>query len=91
MKPETRVGRKSRDPWFAVRRELSPRRASALTALSFVLPLLVWSAVSYLPFLWHPDIRLEVSADREGVTPLAHARRRGFADIAGILERAGAR
>jgi ankyrin repeat protein len=30
-------------------------------------------------------------ADRSGVTPLAHARQRGYTEIAGILERAGAR
>lgn len=30
-------------------------------------------------------------ADREGVTPLAHARARGFAEIADLLEAAGAR
>ena len=30
-------------------------------------------------------------ADREGVTPLQHARRRGYVKIAQILERAGAR
>ena len=30
-------------------------------------------------------------ADRDGVTPLAHARRRGFKDMVAILERAGAR
>lgn len=30
-------------------------------------------------------------ADRDGVTPLQHARRRGFTQIAGILERAGGR
>ena len=30
-------------------------------------------------------------ADREGVTPLAHARRRGYGEIAAILQTAGAR
>ena len=30
-------------------------------------------------------------ADREGVTPLAHARRRGFAEIVNILDRASPR
>ncbi|MFM9979349.1 MAG: ankyrin repeat domain-containing protein [Burkholderiales bacterium] len=30
-------------------------------------------------------------ADRDGVTPLQHARRRGYATIASTLERAGAR
>ena len=30
-------------------------------------------------------------ADGNGVTPLAHARQRGFTDIIAILEKAGAR
>jgi hypothetical protein len=34
------------------------------------------------------DIRI---ADRQGNTPIEHARRRGFREIAGILERAGGR
>ncbi|MAS96077.1 MAG: ABC transporter permease [Verrucomicrobiales bacterium] len=59
---------KVKEPWFAVRRELPSHRASVLTAISFILPLLIWSAVSYLPFLWHPDIKLQLSADRKDVT-----------------------
>ncbi len=38
-----------------------------LTLLSFATPLLLWCAVSYLPFIWHPDIQLTLSADRVGV------------------------
>ena len=34
----------------------------------FGIPLLVWVTVSYVPFIWHPDIKLEISADRDGVT-----------------------
>jgi uncharacterized protein len=30
-------------------------------------------------------------ADRDGVTPLVHARRRGYSEMATILERAGGR
>ena len=41
-------------PWFAVRRELSGARKRWLLLLSFVLPLALWSAVSYVPFVWHP-------------------------------------
>lgn len=63
-------GNKAREPWFAVRRELSPKRAAVLTAISFALPLLIWSAVSYLPFLWHPDIQLQLSANRNDVTTI---------------------
>lgn len=61
-------GKNARDPWFAVRRELSPKRATVLTVVSFTLPLLIWSAVSYLPFLWHPDIQLQLSANRKDVS-----------------------
>lgn len=57
-----------REPWFAVRRDLSAKRASILSLASFALPLAIWAGVSYLPFVWHPDIRLELSADREDVT-----------------------
>jgi len=45
-------------PWFAVRKELSPRRRSFLAVMSFVLPLLVWSLVSYVPFIWHPQVEI---------------------------------
>lgn len=68
MKSDLIREKPQREPWFAARRDLSPRRASLLTLLSFALPLLVWSAVSYLPFLWHPDMELQISADRENVT-----------------------
>jgi NitT/TauT family transport system permease protein len=30
----------------------------ALGLGSFALPLLIWSAISYLPFLWHPMVRI---------------------------------
>jgi NitT/TauT family transport system permease protein len=45
--------------WLAVRKELSPRRSRLLFALSFALPLALWSAVSYLPFLWHPLVEVQ--------------------------------
>jgi NitT/TauT family transport system permease protein len=51
--------------WFAVRKELSPRKRSALGIGSFLLPLLVWCAVSYLPFLWHPMVLVHQPGDVE--------------------------
>ena len=68
MKTDTKKAAVPREPWFAARRELSAKRAAVLTVFSFSLPLLIWCAVSYLPFLWHPDVELKISADREGVT-----------------------
>jgi NitT/TauT family transport system permease protein len=54
--------------WWDVRRPLPTSRASLLTAFSFLLPLALWCIVSYVPFIWHPDVRLEISADRSGST-----------------------
>jgi NitT/TauT family transport system permease protein len=58
----------NQERWFKIREELSGRRASLLMALSFLLPLGIWCIASYVPFIWHPDIRLEVSADRTDVS-----------------------
>jgi len=57
-----------RRPWIEVGRELSSSRASLLTFFSFLLPLVVWSVISYVPFIWHPDMRLELPASRAGST-----------------------
>lgn len=57
--------------WLAPRLALPPQRERFLTALSFLLPLLVWAAVSYTPFIWHPNIEIiepgSVSYFREGM------------------------
>jgi NitT/TauT family transport system permease protein len=44
--------------WFAVRKELRPRTRLATAFMSFVLPLLVWSLVSYVPWIWHPKVEV---------------------------------
>lgn len=45
-------------PWLQIRKEPPRRRATALKAMAFVLPLAVWSAVSYVPFIWHPMMKV---------------------------------
>jgi NitT/TauT family transport system permease protein len=52
--------------WFRIRQPLDPRRAGFLALLSFLGPLLTWTAVSYVPWIWHPDVRIDIAADREG-------------------------
>jgi NitT/TauT family transport system permease protein len=54
-----RATRATRANYFAVRKELDLRQARVLTALSFALPLVLWSVVSYVPFVWHPLIEIE--------------------------------
>ncbi|MEJ2345847.1 MAG: ABC transporter permease [Gammaproteobacteria bacterium] len=44
--------------WFAVRKELAPRRRLVLGVMSFVIPLVIWSLVSYVPFVWHPMVKV---------------------------------
>lgn len=56
--------------WFVIRRDLPHRRRIALTAVSFLLPISLWCLVSYVPWIWHPEVRIEVSAEREGVTTM---------------------
>lgn len=44
--------------WLGLKKELPPRRQLLLLLLSFLLPLAIWSAVSYIPWLWHPLVRV---------------------------------
>ncbi|WP_180120180.1 ABC transporter permease [Acinetobacter sp. YH12086] len=44
-----------------VARELSPRSKLLLGLGSFLIPVLIWCAVSYLPFLWHPQVQITQS------------------------------
>ncbi len=53
----------SSNPWFAPRIALSAKRTRVLTIVSFLLPLLIWSAVSYVPFLWHPKVKIVEPGD----------------------------
>lgn len=47
----------TRDPWGLLR-ELSPRKQTFLVILSFVLPVALWCLVSYVPFIWHPSVKI---------------------------------
>ncbi|MBX2847670.1 MAG: ABC transporter permease [Acidiferrobacterales bacterium] len=44
--------------WFSPRTEIARRDAKVLTICSFLLPLLIWSIVSYVPFIWHPNMQI---------------------------------
>ena len=55
----------SKTPWMTPRRALPEQHSRVLTICSFLLPLLVWCLISYVPFLWHPNV--EVIETRWGV------------------------
>ncbi|MNZ02707.1 putative aliphatic sulfonates transport permease protein SsuC [compost metagenome] len=44
-----------------VARELSPQSKILLGFGSFLIPILIWCAVSYLPFIWHPQVQITKS------------------------------
>ena len=48
---------------FAIRKKLTKRQEYILLFLSFALPLLLWCLVSYVPFLYHPLIRVTDAGD----------------------------
>jgi NitT/TauT family transport system permease protein len=48
----------SRARWLTIRKELGPRQRAVLWLASFLSPLVLWSALSYLPFIWHPFVKV---------------------------------
>jgi len=49
--------------WFAVRKELPRNRSRLIGLFSFLLPLLIWCSISYIPFIWHPMVMIKVPGD----------------------------
>jgi len=47
-----------RSPWLRILRPLTARARLTFGVLSFVLPLALWSLVSYVPAIWHPQVRI---------------------------------
>jgi len=55
--------------WFNVRQELSPERKKIVGWASFLLPILLWCAVSYVPFIWHPMVLVQQAGDVDYFQP----------------------
>ncbi|RII27994.1 MAG: nitrate ABC transporter permease [Geobacter sp.] len=48
----------ARARYFIIWKELDPRRRRVFQVFSFIIPLAVWSLVSYCPAVWHPMVRV---------------------------------
>jgi NitT/TauT family transport system permease protein len=66
--------------WLGLKLELPQKRRLQLTVLSFLVPFLVWSAVSYVPWIWHPLIHVTVPGDVDYFTDDMDVPRADFAD-----------
>ncbi len=60
---EEEIGEAIPGQWFRVRARLGRRAKIWLAFASILVPLGIWSAVSYVPFIWHPDILISDPGD----------------------------
>ncbi len=44
--------------WFSVRKELPKKSRLFMMVMSFLMPILLWSLVSYVPWIWHPKVEI---------------------------------
>lgn len=80
-----------RSRWFAVRQEISPSRRRLLGVAAFLLPLLLWSIVSYVPFIWHPNIKVSDIGDVSWLRVDTQVDRHEFAKLVADAQAAGTR
>lgn len=45
-------------PLLSVNKRMEPGNRKLVTLASFGLPILLWALVSYVPFLWHPQVKV---------------------------------
>jgi NitT/TauT family transport system permease protein len=79
----------SRPRYFAIGKELPPRLRLGLTLGSFLLPLVVWALVSYVPWIWHPLVRVDSPGDIAWFKPGLLVERAVFAEENGKVLASG--
>lgn len=45
-------------PLLSVNKRMEPSNRKLVTLASFGLPILLWTLISYVPFLWHPQVKI---------------------------------
>jgi len=74
---------------FAVRRELDPTVRTVMMIMSFILPLAIWSLVSYVPFIWHPNMEITEVGDVSYFAPGMQVERAVYAQEVQNMREAG--
>ncbi len=75
--------------WFAVRAPLSARARAVLGLGAFALPLCLWCLVSYVPFVWHPMVRITDPGGVDYFQPDMLVDRQVFADERATMQQRG--
>ena len=65
---------------LGLKHDLPPRRRFILTVLSFLLPVLLWCAISYIPWLWHPQVHITDAGEVESFSEGMDLPRQDFLD-----------
>jgi NitT/TauT family transport system permease protein len=60
-----------------------------MAVASFLLPILIWAAVSYLPFIWHPKVLVEAAGGVDYFTTGMLVDKAEFADQAAQMQAQG--
>jgi NitT/TauT family transport system permease protein len=66
--------------WFQVLKPISPRAKLVLGSMSFVLPIIIWCVISYVPFVWHPQVLITDSGSADYLQPGMRMDKHAFAD-----------
>jgi len=66
--------------------ELTPKAKRVLWVLSFLVPILVWSAVSYVPWIWHPLVEVTNPGEVVWLTKGMRLERESFAKANAVVE-----
>ncbi len=66
--------------WLQVLKPITPRARLVFGSISFVLPILLWCLVSYVPFVWHPQILITQPGSVEYLEPGMRMNRQAFED-----------
>jgi NitT/TauT family transport system permease protein len=69
-----------RTRWLQVLKPIPPRAKLVIGALSFILPLVLWAVVSYVPFVWHPQVLIIKSGSTDYLRPGMRMNKAAFAD-----------
>jgi NitT/TauT family transport system permease protein len=72
---------------FQILRPLSPRARLTFGTLSFVLPIVIWSIVSYVPAVWHPQMLITDPGSAEYLQAGMRMNKAAFADAVAEAER----
>lgn len=66
--------------WLSIRQTLSKKQVTTLGVCSFLLPILLWALVSYVPFVWHPKIAIVDAGSVSWFKPGMQVEREVFAE-----------